>query len=99
MEVPPNLRSISITMPKERFTVATYDQFEASLEHLSQALPNLELIRVRASHGHLLPFNHEDDIRLKLRLRGVKLVSELVSRGKRMVVLPLFTLFFNWMIF
>ena len=49
IDVPPSLRRISITMPKERFPTANYDEFEASLEHLSQCLPSLELIRIRAA--------------------------------------------------
>ena len=92
-KLPPNLLSISYTVPKERSCGwRNHDQFEAALECLSQGLPKLKLIWVRANHRHP-PFKNENEIRRKLQLCGVRLVTELVSQGKHMVVLPLFKLF------
>ena len=92
----PNLLSISIAIPEViAYDPPNYDQFEASLEHLSQDLPNLKLIRVLVDRRYPPVLKHQIELRRKLRLQGIRLIIELVFRGKRTIFLPSCTLFIN----
>ena len=79
---PPNLRFISITIPKQIARIPPdYDRFEALLERLSLCLLALEKIRI-LGHRRYPMLKHEMELRRKLQLQGVRLVVETVYRGE-----------------
>lgn len=96
--VPPNLLSLSITVP--RYVAASapdYHRFEAELEYLSVYLPSLQEIRVMGQRGFPL-LDHEAELRKKMNLQAVSLIIELVHRGQGGHFLPFVSAIFNYVI-
>lgn len=87
--VPPNLVSISITVPVYVVSSAPdFDRFESDLQHISSVLPLLRVIQVLGQRGYPL-LNDETELRRKLSVLGVNLVVELVYRGETRPYHPL----------